>query len=93
MTQKFNEKERTALLQVRGVGPSVVKRFEEIGIFSLDTLREYDASEITAKVSASLGASCWRNSPQAKQAVEAAIQMADEYVLNTNSAAGPRILQ
>lgn len=27
----FNEQERLALLAVKGVGPTVIKRFEEIG--------------------------------------------------------------
>lgn len=30
----FSEAEKTALLELKGVGPTVVKRFEEIGIGS-----------------------------------------------------------
>ena len=79
---QFAATERSALLKVRGVGPTVIQRIEEAGIFSLETLREYDATEITTMVSSSLGSTCWKNSPQAKKAIEAAIQMADEYALN-----------
>lgn len=79
--RKFSDLERAELLKVRGVGPTVIRRLEELGIFSLETLREYDASEITAKVASSLGSSCWKNSPLAKQALSAAILMADSYVL------------
>lgn len=79
--RKFIERERTVLLKVSGVGPAVIQRLEEIGISSLDELREYDAREITTIVASSLGSTCWKNSPQAKRAIEAAIQMADNYVL------------
>lgn len=81
----FSEKERIALLNVKGVGPSVVQRLEEIGISSLDELREHDAHEITTMIAASLGSACWKNSPLAKRAIEGAIQMADDYVLRLES--------
>ncbi len=70
------------LLKVPGVGPTVVKRLEEIGISSLDDLRGYNTNEITSLVASKLGSTCWKNSPQAKRAIENAIQMADEFVLN-----------
>ena len=79
--RKFSDLERAELLKVRGVGPTVIRRLEELGIFSLETLREHDASELTKKVASSLGSSCWKNSPLAKQALSAAILMADKYVL------------
>jgi hypothetical protein len=34
----FNNAERASLLKVKGVGPTVVKRLEEMGITSLDQL-------------------------------------------------------
>ncbi len=83
--QKFSDLEREKLLKVRGVGPTVIQRLEELGISNLETLRGYDASEITTMVASSLGSSCWKNSPQAKIAIGAAIQMADKYILRNNS--------
>jgi len=82
---KFIERERVALLKVSGVGPLVIQRLEEIGICCFEELREYDANEITAIVASSLGATCWKNSPQAKRAIDAAIQMADEFILQERS--------
>ena len=38
----FTDQERAALLELRGVGPSVVQRFEEIGIDSFEALAEYE---------------------------------------------------
>lgn len=75
---KFPDPERDALLAVKGVGPTVIKRFEEIGISSLAELATYNADEIAEKVASMLRTTCWKNSPQAKAAIEAAIARAKE---------------
>ena len=72
----FVEKERKALLEVKGVGPVVIQRFEEIGIHSLQELSEYEADDIAEIVADMLGTTCWKNSPQSKKAVNASIQLA-----------------
>jgi hypothetical protein len=74
----FPAPERALLLAVRGVGPGVVSRLEQIGIHSLPALAGRDAGAICAEVSALLGTTCWRNAPKARQAVEAAIAAARE---------------
>ncbi|PNU04717.1 hypothetical protein [Novosphingobium guangzhouense] len=75
---RFDETERAALLAVKGVGPTVLSRLEELGIAGFAQLAAADADDICAKVSVSLGATCWRNSPQARRAVAAAIERARE---------------
>lgn len=75
---KFSTPEQEALLAVKGVGPTVIKRFEEIGISSLAELATYNADEIAEKVASMLRTTCWKNSPQAKAAIEAAIARAKE---------------
>lgn len=72
----FNAAEKAALLDVKGVGPTVVKRFEDIGISSFAELARYEAKEIAERVAAMLRTSCWKNSPQALAAVNAAIERA-----------------
>ena len=72
----FSESEKQILLNVKGVGPTVIKRFEEIGIESLAQLSTYDARVIAERVASMLRTSCWKNSPQALTAVEAAIAQA-----------------
>lgn len=72
----FSTPERNALLAVKGVGSTVVKRFEEIGINTFAELATYNADEIAEKVASMLRTSCWKNSPQAKAAIEAAIARA-----------------
>lgn len=72
----FSLEERQALLKVKGVGPTVVGRLEQLGIRSLAQLAEVDALEIVTQASALVGSSCWKNSPQARAAIQAAIAMA-----------------
>ncbi len=74
----FSEKEKSALLEVKGVGPTVIKRFEEIGIESFAELKKYEVNEIAEMVASMLRTTCWKNSPQARSAIEAAIARAKE---------------
>jgi len=74
----FSASERNALLAVKGVGPTVIKRFEEIGINTFAELATYNADEIAERVASMLRTTCWKNSPQAKAAIEAAIDRAKE---------------
>ncbi len=72
----FSPSERQALLGVKGVGPTVVARLEQLGFASLAALAAADAPTITAQAAAMLGASCWKNSPQARAAIQGAIALA-----------------
>jgi len=72
----FRKEEKEALAELKGVGPTVIKRFEEIGIHSLDELKEYNAEDIAEMVASMLNTTCWKNSPQAKSAINAAINLA-----------------
>ena len=72
----FSEQEKAALLEVKGVGPTVVKRFEEVGIDSFAELARYEPKEIAERVASMLRTSCWKNSPQALSAVKSAIERA-----------------
>ena len=72
----FPPDERLALLAVKGVGPTVVGRLEQLGFDSLAQLSEADALDIVTQASALVGSSCWKNSPQARAAIQAAIALA-----------------
>lgn len=72
----FPADERDALLALKGVGPTVVRRLEQMGIASLRQLAAAEASEIVAGAAGLTGSSCWKNSPQARAAVQAAIDLA-----------------
>lgn len=72
----FSEPEKAALLELKGVGPTVVTRFEEIGIDSFAELASYEPKEIAERVASMLRTTCWKNSPQALSAVKSAIERA-----------------
>ena len=73
---RFIAEEKKALLAVKGVGPVVLKRFEEIGISSLEELSKYEAENIAKIVANMLGSTCWKNSPQSLKAINSAIALA-----------------
>lgn len=72
----FSKEEKEALLAIKGVGPTVVKRFEEVGICSFQDLKSYHADDIAEMVASMLNTTCWKNSPQAKRAINSAIERA-----------------
>ena len=72
----FSSQEKEALLQLKGVGPTVIKRFEEIGISSFQELKTYRTEDIAEMVTGMLGSTCWKNSPQARSAINLAIDLA-----------------
>lgn len=72
----FSSKERSALLGVKGVGPTVVARLEQMGFSSLAQLSKADTLDIVSQASVMLGSTCWKNSPQARAAIQAAISLA-----------------
>ena len=74
----FAPSERQALLAVKGVGPTVVARLEQMGIESLAHLRRENAADILARGARLTGSSCWKNSPQARAAIHGAIAAAQE---------------
>lgn len=72
----FSASEAEALLALKGVGPTVIARLEQMGIDSLAVLGESNVSDILAQASAAVGSTCWKNSPQARAAITAAVALA-----------------
>ena len=72
----FTAEEKRALLKIKGVGPVVLERFEEIGVCSLEELSKYEAEDIAEMVANMLGSTCWKNSPQSLKAINSAIELA-----------------
>ena len=73
---RFPSDERDALLALRGVGPTVVQRLEQMGIASLRQLAAAEPSEIVASAAGLTGSACWKNSPQARAAIQSAVDFA-----------------
>jgi len=72
----FSRAERERLLALRGVGPTVVARLEQMGFDSLAALDGISAAEILAAGAALSGSSCWKASPQARAAIAAVLDLA-----------------
>lgn len=72
----FETEERAILLSVKGVGPTVIARLEQMGFISLQQLAKASVAEVLEKGASITGSSCWKNSPQAKTAIKAAIEQA-----------------
>ncbi|MGG5288750.1 helix-hairpin-helix domain-containing protein [Pseudomonas shirazensis] len=72
----FSADERAALLALKGVGPTVISRLEQMGIESLQMLGDANVDDILAQASAALGSTCWKYSPQARAAISAAVELA-----------------
>ena len=69
----FAPRDRQLLLAVKGVGPAVVARLEQLGYSSLSQLATANARHIVEGAAALVGSTCWKNSPQATAAIQAAI--------------------
>ena len=72
----FPPSERKALLALKGIGPTVIARLEQMGYESLNSLAKANSLDILAKGAQMTGSSCWKNSPQARAAIETAISFA-----------------
>ncbi|MBP6115212.1 MAG: helix-hairpin-helix domain-containing protein [Neisseriaceae bacterium] len=76
----FSDTDKAALLALKGVGPTVLKRLEEMGFHDLASLRQANVDDITAMAAQITGSSCWRNSPQAKAAIAAILDYAKSHL-------------
>lgn len=77
--------ERRVLLAVKGVGPAVVARLEQMGYGSLPQLARASAEDILAQGARLTGSTCWKNSPQARAAIAAAIAAARAHAAGLSS--------
>lgn len=74
----FSATEKAALLALKGVGPTVIARLEQIGFSSFTQLAQADTRDVTKQIADMMGSTCWHNSPQANRAVQAMIDLAKE---------------
>ncbi|MCX8727838.1 hypothetical protein J3U66_00590 [Gilliamella sp. B2969] len=65
----FSETERQQLLQLKFVGGKIIDRLEQMELDSFDKLRHATLNEILSKGALLTGSTCWKNSHQAKTAI------------------------
>ena len=80
---RFGPQERAMLLGVKGVGPTVIRRLEQLGYHTLAGLAEADTdtTHIVQLVASMLGSTCWQNSPKARSAIDGAIALARAHLV------------
>lgn len=76
MSNAFSADEKARMLALKGVGATVIGRLEQIGFSSLAQLADEDPAVITLRIAQMMGSTCWHNSPQARQAITAIIDLA-----------------
>jgi hypothetical protein len=74
----FPESERSKMLELKFVGNTVIDRLQQLGFSSLDQLRGADASAVTLEISKMIGSTCWHNSPQARNAIQGIVNLANQ---------------
>ena len=75
----FSPEQISELLQLPFVGKTVIQRLQEVGLDDVATLASSDVGEVLEVIAAHLHSSCWKNSPQAKQAINNIIAWAKQY--------------
>ena len=73
----FSANECTSLLALKGVGPAVIARLEGLGYDTLKQLANANTQHILSQAATITGSTCWKNSPQARAAIAAAIRLAN----------------
>ena len=75
----FTEAQISSLLAVKGVGKTVLQRLRQMGLNDAAKLAAADPADILQQGANLTGSSCWKNSPQARAAVQAAVAWAQHY--------------
>ncbi|MCE1181090.1 MAG: hypothetical protein LWW81_02110 [Rhodocyclales bacterium] len=76
MSNAFAADERARMLALKGVGPTVIQRLEELGFTHLAQLANEESGALTLRIARHMGSTCWHNSPQARAAINAIIALA-----------------
>lgn len=74
----FTPAQQASLLAVKGIGPTVLQRLQQMGLDDVAKLAAADVADILQQGAALTGSSCWKNSPQAKAAMSAAVAWAKQ---------------
>ena len=74
----FSEEEKRSLLSQKGIGATILKRLEEMGLDDVKILAVTSPDFILQRGAEITSSTCWRNSPQARKAIETAVNWAKE---------------
>ena len=74
----FTEEQTQSLLAVKGIGKTVLQRLQQMGLDDVATLAAADLEDILEQGAKLTGSTCWKNSPQARAAMQAAVAWAQQ---------------
>ena len=72
----FSQEETQSLLAEKGIGKTVLQRLQQMGLDDVDKLAAADVDDMLQQGAALTGTTCWKNSPQARAAMQAAVDWA-----------------
>ena len=75
----LSEEEKRSLLSEKGIGATILKRLEEMGLDNVKILATTNPDFILQRGAEITGSTCWQNSPQARQAIETAVNWAKDW--------------
>ena len=72
----FTPEETQSLLAENGIGKTVLQRLQQMGLDDVAKLAAADVDDMLQQGAALTGSTCWKNSPQARAAMQAAVDWA-----------------
>lgn len=72
----FSQEETQSLLAEKGIGKTVLQRLQQMGLDDVAKLAAADVDDMLQQSAALTGSTCWKNSPQARVAMQAAVDWA-----------------
>lgn len=72
----FSQEETQSLLAEKGIGKTVLQRLQQMGLDDVAKLAAADVDDMLQQGAALTGSTCWKNSPQARVAMQAAVDWA-----------------
>jgi hypothetical protein len=76
----LTEAQTQSLLARKGVGRTVLQRLQEMGLDDAERLAQASVDDILAMGASITRSTCWKNSPQARAAISAAVAWAQDEV-------------
>ena len=76
----LNAEQQQSLLAQKGIGATVLTRLQQMGLDDIAKLAAADVDDILQQGAALSGSACWRNSPQARAAMQAAVTWAQQRI-------------
>ena len=72
----FSQEETQSLLAEKGIGKTVLQRLQQMGLDDVAKLAAANVDAMLHQGAALTGSTCWKNSPQARVAMQAAVDWA-----------------